>query len=309
MILRPLAIQTIRPFGVRYKVTAEEAINSLVKRLENEQIPEPSTSAKWLVSAALGQKVQLAQDQLQQELAEDQQNQLETWSQCRLARMPIQYILKEWSFRNLELKMRPPVFIPRPETEELVELVIPHLKDGQNVMEMGCGSGAISLSLLDANSKLKITAVDQSKAACALTLENAIGLNLEEENFSVLNAKLTEQGKLERNGEEFQVDASFDLIISNPPYVLRKDLMNLDPEIQLFEDLRALDGGKDGLAVIRSILKLCKDFLKPEGILFLEVDPCHPHIIGPDLEKTGFQCKIVDKDFRDKDRFMMIQKY
>ena len=176
-----------------------------------------------------------------------------------------------------------------------------------NVLDIGCGSGAISLSMLKAQSKIQVIAVDQSKSACALTLENAVVLNLDKDNFKVVNAKLSDDGKMECEGEEVPM-SPFDLIISNPPYVLRKDLMSIAPEVQLFEDLRALDGGKDGLEVIRSILKFCQKSLKPKGLLFLEVDPCHPHIIGPDLTENGFKCRSVENDFRGIERFMLIEK-
>ena len=106
--------------------------------------------------------------------------------QCRLAKMPIQYIIGYWEFRELTLTMKPPVFIPRAETESLVDVILNHLKGLTNteinILEIGCGSGAISLSLMKEYksqlNNIKILAVDQSASACRLTLENAANLQL-----------------------------------------------------------------------------------------------------------------------------------
>ncbi|KAG8271642.1 HemK methyltransferase member 1 [Homalodisca vitripennis] len=108
------------------------------------------------------------------ELTEDQEKQIRTLCECRLARMPVQYIIKEWDFRDLQLTMSPPVFIPRPETEQLVDLVLEAAPPDGLFLEIGCGSGAICLSLLKALPKARVVAVDQSKMACQLTSDNAL---------------------------------------------------------------------------------------------------------------------------------------
>ena len=163
---------------------AQCAITELSKTFKSANISEPQLSAELLVGEVLGVR---NLDKLQQISSNSMLNihqaeKLKTMSQCRLANMPIQYILGYWDFRTLRLKMRPPVFIPRPETEELVSIVLTHLNsmEGQNVinvLEIGCGSGAISLSLMKEYKNnfnyLKILAIDQSASACNLTSENA----------------------------------------------------------------------------------------------------------------------------------------
>merc|ERR1711983_731559 len=105
---------------------------------------------------------------------------------------------------------------------------------------------------------------------------------------------------LGRVGTDVEIDLedSYDLIFSNPPYILRKDLPKLDPQIALFEDLRALDGGAEGLDVIMSILELAGTKLESGGSVILEVDPCHPLILPPKLEELEhtFIVKDVIKD-------------
>ena len=168
---------------------------------------------------------------------------LEAMSACRVSRMPVQYIVKSWDFRDVRLAMKPPVFIPRPETEQLVSLVLEKcdFRGGRGeklrILEVGCGSGAICLSLLKEApaDTIEVTALDRSRLACSLTMENAI-LNDLWRNLTVVHAKVDEDGvvaKMAENGPEMSSESKFDMIVSNPPYVLRKDLMNLAPEISV----------------------------------------------------------------------------
>lgn len=109
-----------------------------------------------------------------------------------------------------------------------------------------------------------------------------------------------------------EVEGEFDMIVSNPPYVLTKDLVALDPEISLYEDLRALDGGDDGMNVIRSVLKFSAKRLRTEGQLWLEVDPTHPKLIEQYVEERAdeLEMKFVAsyKDMFGKERFVEIVK-
>lgn len=148
--------------------------------------------------------------------------------ELRLIRMPVQYIIGEWDFRDLRLKMVPPVFIPRPETEELVELILQQvdLTKKFKILEIGCGSGAISLSLLNSLPKVDCFAIDQSKLACRLTMENAQILNLNE-RLKVFKHKISS------NALPAEMGSGFDLIVSNPPYVPTKEMRQLEPEIKM----------------------------------------------------------------------------
>lgn len=135
-------------------------------------------------------------------------------------------------------------------------------------------------------------------------MTNATNLNLAD-RLRVLRHKLTAESQLD------EVEGSLDLIVSNPPYVLRADLKKLEPEISLYEDLRALDGGIDGLDVIRNILKFASQKLRVKGMLWFEVDPTHPKLIEAFLkEHTELQLKFVAsyQDMFNKDRFVEIIK-
>lgn len=148
-------------------------------------------------------------------------------------------------------------------------------------------------------------AIDSSRYACDLTIENAINLELND-RIKVLKHKLIDESEIP------EIEGKLDLIVSNPPYVPTNDLKTLAPEISLYEDLRALDGGPDGLMIIKSILKFSSKRLKLKGHLMMEVDPQHPAKIEKYLQenKSNLNLKYVAtyKDMFGKQRFVEIMK-
>lgn len=144
--------------------------------------------------------------------------------------MPIQYIIGEWDFYSLKLKMLPSVFIPRPETESLVSMIVASndSKSG-TFLEIGTGTGAISIALLKNLSNFKGMAIERSKLASKLAVENSKILKVNQ-RFEVLNEKLCEN-TLKSYLEQF--DTQFDFIVSNPPYIPSRQVFQLQPEITL----------------------------------------------------------------------------
>lgn len=126
------------------------------------------------------------------------------------------------------------------------------------------------------------------------------------DRIKIYKHKLTDNSKL------VEVEGKLDLIVSNPPYVFKSDLRTLAPEIQLYEDLRALDGGPDGMNVIRTILKFASDRLCLHGNLWMEIDPRHPKMIEDYLEKNNasLSLKYVAsyRDMYGRDRFVELKK-
>uniref|UniRef100_A0A1Q3FF60 peptide chain release factor N(5)-glutamine methyltransferase n=1 Tax=Culex tarsalis TaxID=7177 RepID=A0A1Q3FF60_CULTA len=277
-------------------------------RFQTENIPEATTSIVNILAHVLQLPCPGDVDKNKDAVLSDAQlAKVEELCECRLARMPVQYIIREWDFRDMTLKMVPPVFIPRPETEELVELILQQIDTEKefNFLEIGCGSGAITLSLLKQIPKATAIALDQSKLACELTMENAKRYNFSEK-LRIFKHKL-----VDKLPDEL-ADHRFDMIVSNPPYVPSGQLLRLDPEVKVYEDLRALDGGPDGLTVIKTILSLASDHLADEGILWLEVDTSHPPLIAAYLEEHGERLGLryvsSYKDLFRKERFVEIVK-
>lgn len=305
-----LCVDALSPNDV--PTTVSNTVSSIQEkwttRFQTEQIPEAGTSIKNILAHVLQLPcpgdVSKNPDVI---LTEHQLSKVDELCECRLARMPIQYIIREWDFRDLTLKMTPPVFIPRPETEELIELILQQIDTQKEFrfLEIGCGSGAIALSILTQVPLASAVALDQSKLACQLTHENAKQHNLSEK-LRIFKHKLVD--KL----PDQLMDEKFDMIVSNPPYVPSGQLPQLEPEVKVYEDLRALDGGTDGLAVIKAILQVASKHLNTEGVLWLEVDTTHPALIAQYLDEHGehLGLKYVSsyKDLFRKDRFVEIMK-
>jgi release factor glutamine methyltransferase len=201
----------------------------------------------------------------------------------RLERVPIQYLVGDWDFRDLTLTIRPPVLIPRPETEELVGRLLGdglgcsssgllHPEAPAHFLEVGPGSGAICLSILKARPLWTCTAIDISAEALALTRENAVAVGVADR----LVLELADVREYEP-----AAGLQFDMVVSNPPYIPSADMPNLQPEVRLHEDPRALDGGVEGLDIIRPLVtRSVSSWLRPGSDVWLEVDASHCEALG-----------------------------
>ncbi|XP_067854532.1 MTRF1L release factor glutamine methyltransferase isoform X1 [Heptranchias perlo] len=308
-------------------MTGANCVTHWRKMFEQEGISEPQHSSEHIVSHVLGGKTihNLAEETLSRPLTTEQKQMI--WDLCsrRLQHMPVQYVIEEWDFRDLTLKIKPPVFIPRPETEELVSLVLSELTKEEDVsfyvektqcqnshraasplfLEIGCGSGAIILSLLHFFKQSRAVAVDKSADAVTLTRENA-------ERLCVQHRLQESQLNIISDSQELaRVCGSVDVIVSNPPYVFHEDMSGLMPEILRYEDHEALDGGADGMDVIRAILLFAPNVLRDHGKVFLEVDPRHPEMIQNWLQEWPSLRLIYRSTHRDicgKQRFCILQR-
>lgn len=290
-------------FTATDNIKVSTALELMEKAFKSANVSEPELSSKYLVSQLLGNgNPNEYYGFLNHTLKAIEIEELNRLLNCRLAHMPLQYIAGTWDFRSISIKVRPPVFIPRIETEQLVDVVLERLPTNRpvSVLEVGPGSGNICLSLLSECDALTVSAIERSRSSVELTLENARDLGL-------ISRLTVAEGKVEEAG--FQ-DQQFDAIVSNPPYVLRKDLMKLPPDISLYEDLRALDGGADGLDVILPIVELADRVLPADGKIFLEVDPCHPHILPSRLKSlhSRFLISEIIKDYRGVERFLVLNR-
>ncbi|XP_069625679.1 MTRF1L release factor glutamine methyltransferase isoform X2 [Haliaeetus albicilla] len=173
------------------------------------------------------------------------------------------------------------------------------------ILEIGCGSGAVALSLLCKLPQSRVIAIDKEEAAVDLTRENAQRLQLQE-RIHIFHHDVSYS-----SAEQLLVWGPIDFIVSNPPYVFHEDMASLDAEILCYEDLDALDGGDDGMKVIKTILALAPSLLKDSGSVFLEVDPRHPNMVENWLQAHPnllLILRAIHKDFCGKPRFLHIQK-
>ena len=190
----------------------------------------------------------------------------ETFIARRCLHEPIQYITGVQEFYGLPLMVTPAVLIPRPETEHLVEAVLSRLSRNRplRIADIGTGSGAIAIALATNLPHANLTAVDLSPAALEVARTNAAAFNLKDRiRFAVsdlLNGLPAEE-----------TNEPFDAIVSNPPYIPSSEAAELHPQVREYEPVSALFAGPDGLEVYRRLIPQAHKFLKPNGLLALEI--------------------------------------
>ncbi|KAH8356999.1 hypothetical protein KR200_011889 [Drosophila serrata] len=295
--------------GQTSQVPVTAALEGWTAKLKAAGIEDTDFNIKCIVSHVLNRKFNTVPDSYAQlHFNATQLADFERFLEARCARMPLQHIIGEWDFMDITLKTAPTVFIPRPETEEFVRLVIENYKDTKhvNLLEVGCGSGAMSLSMLHTLPQVVSTAIERSKAATILAAENAKLLGLEA-RFNVHNYTMEEDKYLP---EELK-DQKYDLIISNPPYVKTEEFQYLHPEVVVYENLNALDGGSDGLRVARLVFELACRHLHSGGQLWLELGNDHPPMVKTIMNlKYEGRLKFLASynDQYKRERFVQIEK-
>lgn len=194
---------------------------------------------------------------------------------------PIQYILGNQEFMGLDFYVKEGVLVPRPDTEILVEYIIELVKnkyfgdkDLIKIVDIGTGSGAITLSLAHYLKNVHVYSVDISDTALQVATENSKRLELE--------SKVTFlKGDLFEPLDELNLHKSIDIIVSNPPYIPTRDIAVLQKEVAEYEPKLALDGGEDGLDFYRRIVDECNKYLSNNGVLAMEIG----YDQGPAVEK------------------------
>lgn len=211
----------------------------------------------------------------------------------RAAREPVAYITGTREFWSLDFKVNRHVLIPRPETECLVEAALKVIREGeagkpQRLLELGTGSGAVVTALASQEPGHQYFASDISIEALGVARENSISLGQAGIHFFIGDWL----APVRRD------KACFDLIVSNPPYISRGDIKELQPEIHRYEPIRALDGEDDGLGCLRRIIIAAPDCLNPGGVLLLEIGYGQEEGVADIARQTGQYDEIAfDKDY------------
>jgi release factor glutamine methyltransferase len=212
----------------------------------------------------------------------------------RANREPLAYILKKKEFWSKNFFVNRNTLIPRPETELLCENVIKIFRNKNlHVLDMGTGSGCIILSILTELKEAKGVGIDISKKAIKVAKKNSnkLGLN---KRIKFFNKSL----------EDIH-GYKFDLIVSNPPYIKTSDIKSLSEDIKRFEPIIALDGGKDGLDVIKKVIYKSKTILKRLGWLALEIGSGQHYKVSQILKKENFREELLVKDYKSNVRCIL----
>ena len=209
----------------------------------------------------------------------------------RLKQEPIAYIFKKKEFRSENFFVDKNSLIPRPETELLIDPIIKIFRD-KNLffLDVGIGTGCIMFSILKELKHSKGIGID----ICKKTILNA------KKNLNIFKVK--NRAKIFKKSVNEVFGRRFDLIVSNPPYVVKREINRLDNDIKRFEPRLALDGGNDGLDVIKKVIYKSKNILKLNGILALEIGKGQYFSVEKVLRKNGFRQKIIVKDYQDNIR-------
>lgn len=212
----------------------------------------------------------------------------------RRQRMPRQYLIGETEFYGLPFAVDGRVMVPRPETEHLVEAALERLKGPEApgealAYDVGTGSGCVAVAIAHEAPGCRVIASDTSRAALEVARANA-ERNGVAERITFLEGSLFEPYMRDGAGPADMGPADVglaDVIVSNPPYVSRDEWDGLPEEVRLYEPREALDGGPDGLAVIRRIVAGCPEHLKPGGWLLLEVGHTQAQAVTKLMAATG----------------------
>ena len=212
----------------------------------------------------------------------------------RSKREPIAYILREKEFWSKNFYVCKDALIPRPETELLVENIVKQFKNKNiSILDVGTGSGCILLSILSELKNSKGIGIDISQKAIEVAKNNQIRQNLSNRSKFLLRSIDRIYGY------------KFDLIVSNPPYVTQKDYNNLEDDIKKFEPKIALDGGNDGLDVIKKVIYKSKSILKIKGMLALEIGYGQYKKVSKILKEKKFKTKFLVRDYRENIRCIL----
>ena len=209
---------------------------------------------------------------------------------------PIQYVLGKTNFMDLEFKVNSSVLIPRPETEEFVRLILKEDLDGKEILDIGTGSGCISISLAKNLLNAKVTALDISKDAIEVAKENARINNVD---IEFINADIF----------EYKSKKKYDIIVSNPPYVIKSEkllmkqnVLKHEPDIALFVD------NSEPLKYYESIINLSSDNLNSKGLIFFEINENYKHELNKLAQNYEYNIIEFKLDNNKKTRFLILEK-
>lgn len=260
------------------------------KQLAAAGIATPRVDAELLLAELLGvQRTRLlTRDEVPVPVAESYGQ----WVQRRATREPLQHITGRAPFRNLELAVGPGVFVPRPETELLVDAVLAELRGrtGALVVDLCAGSGALALAIADEVRDARVLAVEQSLAAIRWLTDNATGTGVEVVTGDVRDPELLRS-----------LAGEVDVVVSNPPYVPAS--AEVSPEVHA-DPAEAVFAGADGLDVIAAVIARAGVLLRPGGLLVVEHDDVHGTAVPALLRADGQFDEVADhRDLSDRPRY------
>lgn len=277
--------------------TVKRILDWTVQFLKERGSPTPRLDAEILLAFARKcQRIQLY-TQFDQPLTDEQRSIMRDLVKRRAAAEPVAYLVGHREFFSLDFDLKPGVFIPRPDTEILVLAALDVLKDKSSpeVLELCSGSGCVAVSIAKNHASARLTAVEISPQVIETTRRNVVKHQVEG-RISVVQGDLF---------EPIPAEARFDLIVSNPPYIQQGEIAGLAADIRDHEPHLALDGGADGLDVIRRLVRESIHRLKPGGWLMFELSPEQAEAAMELMNEAGFEQVQVKNDLSGQGRVVL----
>ena len=275
-------------------MNALELLNSGSYKLQKQKIKTHRIDSEILLSKVLNKSREQILIRLNQNMKNTEVSAFDNLIQRRLHKEPIAYIINEKEFWSKKFQVNKNTLIPRPETELLVEDLIKIYKNKNiSLLDVGTGSGCIIISLLSELPNSKGLGIDISSSALKIAKHNALLHKVEDRikfyNKSIINL----------------FNCKFDLIVSNPPYIDAKNIKNLDDDIKKYEPLIALNGGNDGLDVIKKVIYKAKEILKINGRLAIEIGNGQSKKVSKELKLNNFRIEQNIRDYKENTRCIL----
>ena len=277
-----------------------DIFNKSVEYLKRNGVPSPLLDTEYIFSDVLKVNKNTLKYSMSREIKKEDKDKIREMLVLRAKkRKPLQYILGEWEFYGLPFKVREGVLIPRADTEILVERCIQLMREVEepNILDIGSGSGAISIAIANELKSSSVTGIDINEKALKLANENKILNEIENVNFVESNLF-----------EKLDKDFKYDLIVSNPPYISKEEYETLMPEVKNYEPQNALTDLGDGLYFYREISKLAGEYLKDTGYLAYEIGYNQAKDVTKILQNNNFDILSVIKDYGGNDRVVIAKK-
>ena len=272
-------------------MNALELIKKGSSELKQKKIASFRLDSEILLSKVLNKRREEILINLNQKICAKHESKYSDLIKRRSNNEPVAYICEEKEFWSKNFFVNNNTLIPRPETELMVEKLVKIFKDKRiSILDIGTGSGCILISLLSELKNSKGVGIDISKNAVLIAKKNAKRHKMQH-NTNFFNKSLASN-----------FIQKFDLIVSNPPYIMSKDIKNLNDDIKKYEPRIALDGGNDGLDLIKKVIYKTKKILKIKGTLALEIGNEQNKKVSKILEKNNFKIEHAIKDYKDNVR-------
>ena len=276
----------------------EIAIKKACRELKNNRIESALLDSELLLSTVIKKDRKFILLNPDKELDQNDQDNYKDLILKRSRGKPLAYLTGTKSFWKYDFKVNEKVLIPRPDTEIIIEQVLKIYKNKSyiNFLEVGVGSGCIALSILKEKKSFFGTGIDLSQDCIEICRYNAKKLGV--------NNRI----KLHKSDVDNLIFRKYDLIISNPPYIKKFDLNKLNREVIDYEPIMALDGGLEGLSVIRKVIKKSSELIKTHGKLILEIGQDQKELVKKMLKENNFYVNRTLKDLAKNDRCIISTK-